>query len=409
MDFCAPPDLMDLADALHLMQAALTPVTQCETVPLSAALDRILAEALVAPIAVPGYDNSAMDGYALRAADGLAGAVLVQVGEALAGHGFGGILNPGECLRIMTGAPIPAGADAVIMQEQVKLTPQGVQLNHTISAGENIRRAGEDIAQGAEVLPTGRRLGPIEIGLLASLGIAQVAVRRRLKVALMSTGDELTPPGKPLAAGSIYDSNRYALIALLQRANVELLDLGLLADQPSAIEAAFRRAMNEADLVISTGGVSVGDADYTKQVLDKLGQIYFWKVAIKPGKPFAFGKLGAGWFFGLPGNPVSAVVTFHQLVLPSLRYLSGEAVAPTSLLSAVCAQAIKKQPGRMDFQRGILRNEDGVNRVYSTGLQSSGMLSSMAAANCYIVLERARGSVAAGETVQLLPFDRFLQ
>jgi molybdopterin molybdotransferase len=408
MDFCAPPGLLPVADALRLMQQAVVPIAGTETVALADTLDRVLVEAIYSPINVPGYDNSAMDGYALRADDTAANASLRVIGQSLAGHVFEGSLGQGECVRIMTGAVIPTGADAVIMQEQVQLLDDQIQLTKSINVGENIRRAGEDIHRGSLVLAQGHRIGPIDIGLLASLGIAQVRVKRLLRVAVLSTGDELIPLGKPLVAGSIYDSNRHALIALLKRMNAEIIDMGLLPDDPAAIEQAFIAATQQADVVISSGGVSVGDADYTKQVLDTLGDIHFWKVAMKPGKPFAFGKLGSGWFFGLPGNPVSAVVTFHQLVLPTLRVLNGEAFTPTPTISAVAATPLKKQPGRADYQRGILRCEQGMNKVYSTGMQSSGMLSSMAQANCYILLEQDRGAVSEGESVQVLPFDQFL-
>lgn len=408
MDFCAPPGLLPLADALRLMQQAITPIADLESVPLVDALDRVLAEAIDSPISVPGQDNSAMDGYALRAIDGIENAQLKIMGRAMAGHVFSGEVSANECVRIMTGAVIPTGADCVVMQEQVVVSDHQIQLTRNISGGENIRRAGEDIQRGDLVLPSGKRLSPIDIGMLASIGIKQVKVTRRLRVAVFSTGDELTPLGEPLPSGAIYDSNRYALIALLTRANMDVIDLGLLPDDFFAIENTFLQAKNIADIVISSGGVSVGDADYTKQVLDKLGDIHFWKVAMKPGKPFAFGKLGDGWFFGLPGNPVSAVVTFHQLVLPILRSLSGEAPEPAPTLRAEAATPFKKVPGRTDFQRGIFRCEEGVNKVYSTGMQSSGMLSSMAHANCYIILEQERGSVAPGESVTVLLFDGFI-
>lgn len=409
MDLCAPPGLLPPGDALQLMQAAVTPIVDIETIALADGLDRILAEPVYSPINVPGYDNSAMDGYALRMQDAGEKVQLKLVGQSLAGHPFTGKLGAGECVRITTGAVIPTGADTVIMQEQVMVTEGLVNLQTSPRAGDHIRRAGEDIAQGSLVLPEGRRLSPIDIGLLASLGIATLSVKRMLRVAVFSTGDELTPLGEPLKPGCIYDSNRHALMALLRRAGVQVVDLGLVQDHPEAIEQVFIEAINSADLVISTGGVSVGDADYTKPVLDKLGQVHFWKIAMKPGKPFAFGKLGKGWFFGLPGNPVSAVVTFHQLVLPTLRILGGETYTAPETITAITANPLKKQPGRIDFQRGKLFIKDGIQQVESTGMQSSGMLSSMAQANCYIVLEQERGAIEAGEAVQVLPFDRFVQ
>ncbi len=415
VDYCSQPGLLPLKAALARMQNALVPVTKTESVGLTQALDRVLSSTIHSSIAVPGYDNSAMDGYALRYADARLDASLRLIGQSLAGHVFADELGAGECVRIMTGAAIPIGADCVAMQENTQLNGDQLTLTTLPHATENIRRAGEDIAQGAQVLPQGKRLTPVDIGLLASLGIASVNVYRVLNVAVLSTGDELTPSGQILRQGCIYDSNRYALIALLQRLNIHCIDLGLLPDDPTAISAAFAKGIAEADVVISSGGVSVGDADYTKDVLSSMGEINFWKVAIKPGKPFAFGKLAKssgsmdhGWFFGLPGNPVSAIVTYHQLVLPALRYLAGEVFEQATSITAIANSNIKKQTGRMDFQRGILHNENGINLVSITGNQSSGMLTSIAQANCYIVLEQERGSVAKGEQVQVLMFDRFL-
>lgn len=419
-DACAHPALLPLHTALARMQQALTPLTEQETVALPQALDRIVAQAIYADLAVPGYDNSAMDGYALRHADAALNKPLRLVGHALAGHAFANTLGAGECVRIMTGAVMPTGADCVVMQENATLTNQLVTLSILPQLGENIRRAGDDIAQGALVFPQGKRLTPIDIGLLASLGIACVNVYRQLRIAVVSTGDELVPPGRPLAQGSIYDSNRYTLIALLQRLNIHCIDLGLVPDEPGAICNAFTKGIAQADVIISSGGVSVGDADYTKDVLAQIGTIDFWKVAMKPGKPFAFGTLpkdnksatnesaANGWFFGLPGNPVSAAVTYHQLVLPALRYLAGEIFEPAPRITALTHSRLKKQPGRMDFQRGIFCNEDGVNFVSTTGNQSSGVLTSVAQANCYIVLEQERGLVEVGEQVQVIMFDRFL-
>jgi molybdopterin molybdotransferase len=412
VDYCVQPGLLPIEEALTRIFNQLQPVTDTEDIPLQNALDRVLAIAIAAPINVPAGDNSAMDGYALRAQD--CATRLTLIGQSFAGHPFAGFVNDGQAVRIMTGALIPAGADAVVMQENTERTGETLSITQAPVFGENIRRAGEDIALGSEVLSAGRRLTAVDIGLLASLGLAHVRVKRRLRVALLTTGDELLPPGAAPETGKIFDSNRPLLAALLTRLSVDVMDLGIVTDDPVALRSAFEKAMQWADIVISTGGVSVGDADYTKDVLAELGEIHFWTIAMKPGKPFAFGKLGLGWFFGLPGNPVSTAVTYHQLVVPGLRYLAGEIdsdiiTQSQKTLTAVAAHGIKKQPGRTDFQRGILTNIDGINTVSSAGLQSSGVLSAMAKANCYIRLESERGSVSAGETVSVVPFDHYIR
>lgn len=407
MDHCVQPGLLPIEEALVRICNQLNPVQESETILLTDALDRVLTAPIAAPINVPAGDNSAMDGYALRAQD--CSGALTLIGQSLAGHPFAGQIDAGQVVRIMTGALIPVGADTVVMQENVQRTGEQIAITQIPEAGENIRRAGEDIALGSEVLAAGKRLSALDIGLLASLGLAQVKVVRRLRVALLTTGDELLPAGVAPEAGKIYDSNRPLLAALLTRLPVEVLDLGVIADDLAALRNAFTQAMNWADVVISTGGVSVGDADYTKDVLAELGEIDFWKIAMKPGKPFAFGRLGQGWFFGLPGNPVSTAVTYHQLVVPGLRYLAGETVAAQQTITAVAGQALKKQPGRTDFQRGILSNNNGVNTVISAGMQSSGVLSAMAKANCYIRLDAERSSVVTGEMVTVIPFDQFIR
>lgn len=400
--------LLPLDKALQGMLEQLGCRCETEQLPLPQALDRILAEEISSPLSVPPFDNAAMDGYAVRLADLAAGAPLPVAGKAFAGQPYEGEWPAGHCIRIMTGAPVPAGTEAVVMQEETQEGGNGITFLTTPFPGQNIRRRGEDLAQGSQVLASGLRLSPRELPLLASLGIATVTVRRPLKVAIFSTGDELKPLGTPLAHGDIYDSNRYGVKAMLTRMGIECLDLGIIPDDPAALRAAFQQADREADALITTGGVSVGEADFTKQLLEELGEIGFWKLAIKPGKPFAFGRLPNAWFFGLPGNPVSAMVTFDQLVQPALARLAGHHFARPLPLQAMAAEPLKKAPGRLDFQRGILsQGPDGLV-VRSTGSQDSGVFSSLSRANCYIVLEQERGKVAAGETVTVEPFSGLL-
>lgn len=415
MDCCSQPHLLPFKDALAQMQAALTAVTETETIELGTALDRVLAKDILAPINVPAYDNSAMDGYAIHVKDSINQIKYFSViGQSLAGHPFtflegNNFLGDNEAVRIMTGATIPTGANAVVMQENTTLEKDKLIIHSSVSAGDNIRLAGDDIQKNSQVLEKGRRITALDIGLLSSLGISHIPVFRQLRVAVLTTGDELLAAGEPQSDGKIYDSNRPLLVALLRRLNVEIKDLGIIADNPDQLRNTFLNADKWADVIISTGGVSVGDADYTKIILDELGDINFWKVAIKPGKPFAFGKLQNSWFFGLPGNPVSTAVTYHQLVVPGLQKLGGERCPSPLKLSAITQTPLKKQPGRMDFQRGILFQEAGINLVKNAGSQSSGVLSSMAKANCYICLEAERGSVEIGESVTVIPFDETIR
>lgn len=403
--------LISLDDAISTLLARVIPVQQHDTVALPDAAGRITARAVISPIDVPPFDNSAMDGYALRMADLTAGCALPVAGRAFAGSPFNGNWPAGTCIRIMTGAPLPVGCDAVVMQEQTEQEGEAIRITADVSAGQNIRRVGEDIRQGTQVLEAGIKLGAAELPLLASLGIAQIAVLRKLRVALFSTGDELQPVGQPLAAGQIYDTNRFAVQLMLNKLGCEVIDLGIIRDDPAALRAAFIEADSRADVVISSGGVSVGAADYTRQMLEELGEIGFWKLAMKPGKPFAFGRLPNSWFCGLPGNPVSAVVTFYQLVQPLLAKLTGQAgpaLPPRQRVRS--ASFLKKSPGRLDFQRGILqRNGQGELEVATTGHQGSHIFSSFQQANCFIVLERDRGNVDVGEWVEVEPFNSLLE
>ena len=403
--------LISLEEAQAKMLAQLQPLRDRVSVPLADAVGRITALPVTSPIDVPPFDNSAMDGYAVRLADIHADRPLKIAGKAFAGAPFNGDWPAGSAVRIMTGAPVPPGCEAVVMQEETREVEDGIVINAPVRAGQNIRLIGEDIRRDQPVLAAGVRLGAAELPLLASLGLAEVSVLRKLRVAVFSTGDELQPVGQPLAPGQIYDTNRFAVSLMLRKLGCEVIDLGIIKDDPQALRRAFEEADRQADVVISTGGVSVGEADFTKTMLDELGVITFWKLAIKPGKPFAFGRLASSWFCGLPGNPVSAAVTFYQLVQPLLAALTGQSESPLPpRLRARAASRLKKSPGRLDFQRGVMRRgADGELEVRSTGHQGSHVFSSFAAANCFIVLERDRGAVEPGEWVEVEPFNALLE
>ena len=403
--------LISLEEAQAKMLAQLQPLRDRVSVPLADAVGRITALPVTSPIDVPPFDNSAMDGYAVRLADIQSARPRKIAGKACAGAPFDGDWPAGSAVRIMTGAPVPPGCEAVVMQEETREVEDGIVINAPVRAGQNIRLIGEDIRRDQPVLAAGVRLGAAELPLLASLGLAEVSVLRKLRVAVFSTGDELQPVGQPLAPGQIYDTNRFAVSLMLRKLGCEVIDLGIIKDDPQALRHAFAEADRQADVVISTGGVSVGEADFTKTMLDELGVITFWKLAIKPGKPFAFGRLASSWFCGLPGNPVSAAVTFYQLVQPLLAALTGQSESPLPpRLRARAASRLKKSPGRLDFQRGIMRRgEDGELEVQSTGHQGSHVFSSFAAANCFIVLERDRGAVEPGEWVEVEPFNALLE
>ena len=401
------PGLLTVAEARARIDALVTPIQGDEQLPIRTALGRILAEPVLSTIDVPPYTNSAMDGYAVRGDDlpATGRARLTVVGRAMAGAPADCGVAPGQAVRIMTGAVMPAGADTVLMQEAVTVAGDTIEIAPGHTCGENVRHAGEDMTRGDTVLTPGTRLLPAELGVLASLGTAEVRVRRRLRVAFFSTGDELKSLGEALGPGQIYDSNRYTLHGMLARLGVELLDLGVVRDDREAIGEAFHTAAAIADVVITSGGVSVGEADFVTQILAELGQVNFWKIAMKPGKPLACGTVGGAVFFGLPGNPVSVMATFYQFVQPALQKMMGMTVAPTLSLRVPCAVALQKQPGRLEYQRGILYQDAAGNPIVTTtGGQGSHMLSSMSRSNCFIVLPAECAGVAVGEPVDVQPF-----
>jgi molybdopterin molybdotransferase len=399
------PNSMPVAKAREVIARFLSPVTATERLNVRAALGRVLAEDVISPLNVPAHDNSAMDGYAVRFADleGDGDVVLKVAGTAFAGAPFQGAVKTGECVRIMTGGVVPAGADTIVMQEHVKAEKDRVTIGPGHRKGQNLRRAGEDLKVGQVALKRGLPLRPAEIGLISSLGIGEVTVYRKLRVAFFSTGDELVSIGTQPREGQIYDSNRYTIHGMLTRLGCEALDMGVVRDDPKLLEKAFHDAAAAADVVITSGGVSVGEADFVKALLDKLGEVVFWKIAMKPGRPLAYGKIGAAHFFGLPGNPVSVMVTFYQFVRDALLTLSGrDPVPPLPTFKVPCVSSLKKAPGRTEFQRGVLeRDSHGTWSVRVTGEQGSGILRSMAEANCFIILPDAQGNVASGALVEV--------
>jgi molybdopterin molybdotransferase len=407
------PQALRADTALRFLQALVTPVSQTERVELKAALGRVLAHDVVSPINVPAHDNSAMDGFAFDGTLLQAGLELTLeiAGTALAGKAWAGTVGATQCLKIMTGAVMPGGLDTVVPQEMVQTDGHRITVPAgALRQGDNRRFKGEDLCQGRPALLAGESVGPAALGLLASLNIAQVDVQRKLRVAFFSTGDEILSLGESPREGAVYDSNRYTLFGLLTRMGVEVLDMGVVPDDPLALENAFLTASRQADAIITSGGVSVGEADHTKAVMRKLAGgesgVAFWKIAMRPGRPMAVGRIGDAMLFGLPGNPVAVMVTFLAFVRPALLQMMGRATQDTPMLKARSHEAIRKKPGRTEYQRAIVTTaSDGNLQVRITGQQGSGVLSSMAAANGLLVLHHEQGNVAVNQEVDVLMFD----
>ncbi len=407
-DSCgAAPDLLTVDEAKQRIAELVQLLPGTERVALRDALGRVMAEEIRSPLNVPTADNAAMDGYALCAAALNSGDTveLELIGASLAGSPYPGSPGPGQCVRITTGAVLPPHCDSVVMQEQTRKRDGRIALDRIPAVGENVRRAGDDIGRGDVVVRRGTRITPAGLGLLASLGNAEVTVQRQVRVAFFSTGDELRGVGESLGVGDIYDSNRYTLYGMLLRAGVLPLDMGVIRDRRDDVRAAFREAARIADVIITSGGVSVGEADFVKQTLEELGRVDLWRIAMKPGKPLAVGRIADTYFFGLPGNPVSVMATFYQFVLPALQRISGAALEPPLVVRVRCAAALKKVPGRLEYQRGILQlDESGEWTVTSTGMQDSHVLTSMSRANCFVILPVDSEGAAAGEMVDVQPF-----
>ena len=421
----APARLQDIADRLAgydpsslpveraqaFIAELVSPIEGVEHLALRSALGRVLAEPILSPLDVPAHDNSAMDGYALRGTDlnPEGPSELRVVGKGLAGAQFEGAVGPGECVRITTGAVMPEGLDTVVPQELATVVQDRVRIEAgVVRTGDNRRLAGEDLARGSVALPQGRLITPSDLGVAASLGRAELPVRRRLRVAFFSTGDELRSLGETLEEGCVYDSNRYTIWGMLQRLGfVDLIDMGVVRDRAADLEVAFQQAAGCADAIITSGGVSVGEADHTKQVMAALGDVAFWRIAMRPGRPMAIGRMNGGaLLFGLPGNPVAVMVTFYAFVRSALMQMAGVRGLPPPQVKARCTTPLRKKPGRTEYQRGIVtRDADGQWSVSITGAQGSGILSSMSAANGLVILPHDSGSVQPGDWVDVLAFD----
>jgi molybdopterin molybdotransferase len=397
--------MIAVAEARARILADMTSAAPAETLPVSRGLGRVLARDVTAPFDVPLADNSAVDGYAVRAADLVASgrARLRVVADLPAGAIYANAIGPGEALRIMTGASMPRGTDTVVPQELAASAGEWVELR-AVERGANVRARGEDVQAGAIVLRAGTVLRPQDLGLIASLGHGDVQIHRRPRVALISTGDEVVEPGQPRRPGQIYDANRFSLGGMIQAAGADPIDLGIVPDIRERLREHLLEAARVANVVLTSGGVSVGDYDHVKEVLGEIGSIDFWQVAMQPGRPLAVGRIASTPFFGLPGNPVASVLCFHLFVRPALWKLGGRTRLDPECITATTVEPMQKKAGRREFKRGVLRFTDAGYEVSTTGPQGSGILSSMVVANCLIILEEDRGDVGVGERVLVEPF-----
>jgi len=402
---------LTVTQACTLIESQAKPISCINKIDIRSALGRYIAKDIHSNINVPSHTNSAMDGYAINGDDIASNSdtKLTVVCTVLAGQPYDGRIERGQCARIMTGGMMPEGTDTVIMQEDVERTNDIISIQSCHRKGQNVRQAGEDLAIGQVALRKGQKIMPAELGVIASLGLSEIKVHRRLRVAFFSTGDELRSIGETLGDGDIYDSNRYSLYGMLSRLDVDILDMGVIADHKKDIESAFQTAAENADVVITSGGVSVGEADFVKETLDKLGEIKFWKIAMKPGRPLAFGKIKNAFFFGLPGNPVAVMVTFYQFVQRAILMMAGAEAKPRLQFQLPSSEAFKKKTGRTIFIRGVIsNNKNGEPTVRSTGQQGSGILNSMSQANCFIILAHDDGPVNKGDIVTVEPFEGFI-
>ena len=403
------PNAMQIESAKKLISSFIKPIKETESIKLIDSLNRVLALNLVSPINVPNYDNSAMDGFGFNISSLKNTKKLMVKDTVLAGKPIKFSVKDGEAIQIMTGGKIPKGVDTVIPIELVKYENNEITFIQMPKIGANIRKCGEDIKHKDIVLNKGTLLHPAELGLIASLGLSKIKVFKKLKVGFFSTGDEIVKVGEKIKSGQVYNSNHFTIYSMLNRLNIESIDLGLIPDSKIIIKNTLLNAAKQADVIITTGGVSVGEADYMKEVLKEIGQVLFWKLSIKPGRPMAYGKINKTDFFGLPGNPVSAMVTFYQIVQDALKIRMGLTLYNAiPLLKVECVESIFKRPGRTEFQRGTLFESNGLWKVKTTGQQGSGILSSMSKANCFIVLGSDRGAVKAGEMVNIQLMESFI-